>query len=426
MKAMVIGSGGREHALVKALVLSSSIERVYAVPGSAGISSDSTGKAISLPVDWKDTIALNAIIQNEKVDFVVVGPEVPLVDGLADRLRELNVAVVGPSREAAQLEGSKIYSKEFMVAAGVPTARAVTVTNVEETLHASSSFQPPYVLKADGLAAGKGVFICKTLSELEGAARALFVGRTMGDAGRAALLEDYQSGYEISYLILTNGESFEPLVLAQDHKRLRDNDEGPNTGGMGVVAPVEIDAKLRKEINTRIIEPTLAEMRRRKLLYRGILYVGLMITPDGPSVIEYNARFGDPETQVILPMLDGDWASVFAAIAAGEVKPLKWRDGASACVVLAAEGYPDTPVKGAVLDGVKDAGADAYFLHAGTARENDRWVTAGGRVLNAIGLGKDLPSALNAAYGIARGVQAKGLQMRSDIGKKLVTKPSEH
>lgn len=423
---MVIGSGGREHALVKALVLSPSIESVYAVPGSAGISADPSGKARSVTLDWRDSASLHALVTKEKIDFVVVGPEVPLVDGLADRLRELKVPVVGPSGEAARLEGSKVYSKDFMFAAGVPTARAVTVTNVEETLRAASSFTPPYVLKADGLAAGKGVFICKTLAELEGAAASLFVDRSMGDAGASALLEQFQSGYEISYLVLTNGEQFEPLVLAQDHKRLLDNDEGPNTGGMGVVAPVTINDELRKDINTRIIEPTLAEMRKRGLLYRGILYVGLMITPDGPSVIEYNARFGDPETQVILPLLDGDWAKVFAELAAGRVPPLKWRAGASACVVLAAEGYPDSPIKGAILNGVVDGGESAYFLHAGTARKGDLWTTNGGRVLNAIGLGRDLKSALSAAYEIARGVQAKGLQMRSDIGQKLLTKSNEH
>ena len=427
MKALVIGQGGREHALVRALKLSPTVQAVFALPGSAGIAAEDNGGADAsarvhcVAADWKNTDAVVSLIQREKIDFVVIGPEIPLVDGMSDRLRALGIPVVGPSQEAAQLEGSKIYSKEFMVAAGVPTARSKVVATVAETMEAAKFFAPPFVLKADGLAAGKGVYICKTADELRDAARGLFEDRVLGEAGHAALLEEFSPGYEISYLILTNGESFEPLVLAQDNKRLRDGDEGPNTGGMGVVAPVEIAAELRATINAQIIEPTLREMRRRGLLYRGILYVGLMITPTGPSVIEYNARFGDPETQVILPLLDGDWGSVFKQLAAGNLLTLDWKKGSAACVVLAAEGYPDQPVKGTVIHGLGTSADDRYFLHAGSGRQADgTWTTEGGRVLNSVGLGSDLRAALKAAYAQAATASWSGMQMRTDIGAKLL------
>ncbi len=417
-RALVIGQGGREHALVRALALSPSIEAVIAVPGSSGISAESE-KVRSIATDWRDFESLHRLILLEKIDFVVVGPEVPLVDGLSDRLRERGVSVFGPSREGARLEGSKVYSKEFIISAGVPTARSIVVRTVDETLRASSNFSPPYVLKADGLAAGKGVFICKTLKELEDAAQSLFVSRSLGDAGSSALLEEFSPGYEISYLVLTNGVNFEPLVLAQDHKRLRTGDEGPNTGGMGVVAPVEIDPDLRVRINSEIVEPTLREMQKRSMLYRGVLYIGLMITPRGPSVIEYNARFGDPETQVILPLLDGDWGDVFSDVAEGRLPHLKWKRGSAACVVLAAEGYPDSPVKGTAIVGLDRARAETgrYFLHAGTRRREDgQWITDGGRVLNSIGLGRDLREALELAYKQVQEVEWKGMQFRTDIG----------
>jgi phosphoribosylamine---glycine ligase len=422
MKALVIGQGGREHALVRALSLSPSVTAVFAISGSDGISNENPAKVKSVAIDWKNTEAVQQLVQREGISFVVVGPEIPLVDGMSDRLRELGIPVVGPSREAARLEGSKVYSKEFMIAAGVPTARSHTVASVAETREAAQHYQPPFVLKADGLAAGKGVFICKTEDELLEAARSLFEERVMGDAGSSALLEEFQPGYEISFLILTNGSQFEPLVLAQDHKRIGDGDTGPNTGGMGVVAPVEIDTNLRNTINTKIIEPTLKELQKRSLLYRGILYVGLMITPNGPSVIEYNARFGDPETQVILPLLDGDWGQVFAKVAAGQVEPLKWKKGAAACVVLAAEGYPDSPKKGVAIEKLATAtsSATSYFLHAGTKKKDGVWVTDGGRVLNSVGLGENLRAALNAAYVQAEQATWSGRQMRRDIGAKLL------
>jgi phosphoribosylamine--glycine ligase len=330
--------------------------------------------------------------------------------------------VVGPSQIAAQLEGSKIFAKDFMREAGVPTAASEVVEDVAGTLKAAQKYQPPYVLKADGLAAGKGVFVCATLAELKSSAEFLFEQKGLGLAGRKALLEQFQEGYELSYLILTNGSESQALPIAQDHKRLRDGDEGPNTGGMGVVGPVKISDELRAEIESKIVQPTLRHLQGGGLLYRGVLYIGLMITPNGPTVIEYNVRFGDPETQVIMPLLDGDWGQVFHKLSNGELMPLRWRNLHMACVVLAADGYPEAPVKGAVIEGDAEyQSASSYFLHAGTAKdENGKWLTAGGRVLNAIGMGSTLKEAVAKAYAQAKKATWVGQRLRKDIGDRLL------
>jgi phosphoribosylamine--glycine ligase len=420
MNVLVIGQGGREHALVKALRSSPSVRKIHAIPGSEGMALE----AQCHKVHWGDFDKLHELIRREEVDLVVVGPEVPLAGGVADALRDRDVLVFGPSTDGARLESSKIFSKEFMVEAGVRTARFRVVDSVESTREAMREFSPPYVLKADGLAAGKGVFICKTDEELLEAAKTIFVDRVLSAAGARALVEEFQPGYEISYLILTNGREYEPLLLAQDHKRLCDGDEGPNTGGMGVVAPVEIDDRLRARINDEIVVPILETIEDRDFLYRGILYIGLMITADGPSVLEFNVRFGDPEAQAILPLLDGDWGIVFRDVAAGYMPKLKWKNLSTACVVLAAEGYPDLPVLGAPIEGLetirdRENPERAYLLHAGTRRDpQSGWVTHGGRVLNAIGIGQDMNQALANAYEIARQVSWPGMQYRRDIGKK--------
>lgn len=421
MKALVIGQGGREHALVRALKRSASVSEVHALPGSDGIALEAR---CHRDLDWRDTEAVLQLIEKEAIDLVVVGPEDPLVAGIADPLRERGVAVFGPGRAAAQLEGSKIFCKDFLVEAGVPTARSIVVSSVEAVRAAATTFSPPYVLKADGLAAGKGVFVCATLDELMAAAHSLFVDKSLGAAGERALLEEFQGGYEISYLVLTDGERFEPLPLAQDHKRLSDGDEGPNTGGMGVVAPVAMDAALKERINQEVLQPTMALFKKRGFVYRGVLFVGLMMTSKGPSVLEFNTRFGDPETQAILPLLDGDWGLVLKNLAEGRLSPLKWKPIASCCVALAAEGYPGVPVKGAVIEGLEGAaqGEMRYFLHAGTRRESDgQWKTAGGRVLNVIGLGTDMREAISNAYQLAEQVSWTGQQMRTDIGRKVTS-----
>lgn len=418
MRFLVLGQGGREHAIVRALKFSASVTEVHAVPGSEGISQE----AICHQVDLSDLKAFEAFVKKYSFDCVVIGPEHYLVNGLADSLRSWGLNVVGPSQIAAQLEGSKIFAKDFMVRSGVPTAACEMVEDVAATLKAAQKYAPPYVLKADGLAAGKGVFVCATLAELKAAAEFLFEEKGLGMAGHKALLEEFQEGYELSYLILTNGAEAQALPIAQDHKRLGNGDVGPNTGGMGVVGPVEISAELRAEIETKIVAPTLRNLQGGGLLYRGVLYIGLMITPKGPTVIEFNVRFGDPECQVIMPLLNGDWGQVFAKLAAGELTPLRWKNLHMACVVLAAPGYPDAPEKDVVIEG--DLGyqsASSYFLHAGAAKNGrGEWVTSGGRVLNSLGLGSSLKEAIAAAYAQARRVTWKGLRMRTDIGAKVL------
>lgn len=359
----------------------------------------------------------------DEFDCVVIGPEVPLAEGLADDLRQRGLSVFGPSGVAAQLEASKIFAKKFMEEAKVPTAKYTIVSSVEATLAAAGSTSPPYVLKADGLAAGKGVFICKTKDELRAAAHAIFVEKTLGAAGEQAMLEEFQPGYELSYLILTDGKTYQSLPLAQDHKRLLDGDEGPNTGGMGTVAPLQIAPDLHEQIHRDILRPTVALLEKRGMLFRGVVFLGLMMTEKGPMVLEYNVRFGDPETQVLLPLLDGDWADVFSEVAHGRVPSLQWKkQTAAACVVLAAEGYPDHPKKGVAIEGeLKSSSLESYFLHAGTQKVGNQQLTVnGGRVLNAMGVGHDIKQALARAYAQAERAYWPGRQMRKDIGAKLL------
>ena len=416
MRFLVLGQGGREHAIIRALKFSPSVTEVHALPGSEGISQE----AICHKLDLGDEKALEQFVKRYQFDCVVVGPETYLVQGVADTLRSLGVNVVGPSQIAAQLEGSKVFAKEFMVESGVPTAAYEVVDNVIDTLRAAQKFTPPYVLKADGLAAGKGVFICATLPELKAAAESLFELKTLGVAGQKALLEQFQEGYELSYLILTNGQSHEVLPVTQDHKRLKDGDVGPNTGGMGVVGPLILDESLRARIESEIVQPTVRHLQGSGLLYRGILYVGVMVTPSGPKVIEFNVRFGDPEAQVILPLLDGDWGYVFSRLAKGELDRLVWKNLQIACVVMAAPGYPDSPEKGVVIEGdLGHQSSTGYFLHAGTTKSaSGQWVTGGGRVLNAVGMGTSRADALEAAYAQARHASWQGMGMRKDIGSK--------
>lgn len=444
-QVLVIGQGGREHAMVRALKFSPSLgaglkpashsgsligrptpsqnahyqinHHVHALPGSAGMATDCVCHD---DLNWEKFDQVLELVLRQEISLVVIGPELPLAAGLSDFLRDAGVQVFAPSQAAARLESSKIFAKEFMIEAKVPTARSFTVSTVEQTASVCGAFAPPYVLKADGLAAGKGVFICKTVEELLSAARSIFDDHSLGEAGKSALLEEFSPGFEISYLVITNGEKFESLVLAQDHKRLLNGDEGPNTGGMGVVAPMHLEPELKERVDREVIQPVISHLKTRGLLYRGVLYFGLMMTPEGPSVLEFNTRFGDPETQVILPLLDGDWAEVFSAVARGEVPKLKWKKGASACVVLAAEGYPEDPKKGVSIAGdlgAAQANEKSYFLHAGTSHDANRgWLTAGGRVLNSVGLGQDLHEALSNAYARAERAVWPGRQMRTDIG----------
>lgn len=414
MNVLVIGQGGREHALVAALKASPLVKKIFALPGNDGMALVAEKVNVS-PGDHEAVVRFCA---DQSIHLVVIGPEAELVAGLADALRQAGRRVFGPSALAAQLEGSKIFAKNFMLENGIPTGRAIEVASVADVQTAMNQFTAPYVLKADGLAAGKGVFICKNQEELQQAAQFLFEKKGLGSAGERALLEEFLPGRELSWLVLTNGSEYRSLPLCRDHKRLRDGDEGPNTGGMGVVGPLDVGAELRERIEREVIEPTIRGIQKRGFQYYGVVYTGLILTEKGPRVLEYNVRFGDPECQVIVPLLDGDWATVLSEFAEGRAPELKWQKKSVACVVLAAEGYPDQPVKGVVIEGEPTYSSDkGYFLHAGTKLVDGKFVTNGGRVLNAIGVGENLDVALKNAYAVAGQVRWPGRQMRKDIGQ---------
>lgn len=414
MRVAVIGSGGREHALVKSLNQSDLVKKVYSIPGSAGIDLE----AQSIKIDLSNHRAVLETLESYKIDFVVIGPEAHIVDGLSDYLRDAGVLVVAPSFKASQLEASKKFAKEFMQKHQIPTAKYQQVENLEEVMAAEKSFTAPYVLKVDGLAAGKGVFICHSKDELQQAASKVFVERAFGNT--FAIMEEFLEGWELSYLVITNGESYSSLCLAQDHKQLLDNDQGPNTGGMGVVAPLAISTDLQQQIENELVRPSVEGLKKDNLFYRGLLYIGVMVTKAGPKVLEYNVRFGDPEAQVILPLLNGDWGEVFYKLSQGEVMPLNWKDQFAACVVLAAPGYPEAPEKNIEIHGnVETSWEGAYFVHAGTKKNmSNQWFTNGGRVLNAIGVGKTKPEAINKAYELIHQVRWDNMQFRKDIGKR--------
>lgn len=415
MKVLVIGSGGREHSLVKAFKLSPLVTEIHAIPGSDGISQE----ALCHPeIDWRNFESVVHFCVHYNIDFVMIGPEDPCVLGLSDFLRERGIFVVAPDKQAAQLEGSKIFSKDFMLRAGVPTAKAVVVDSVASCLEQIHHFTPPYVLKADGLCAGKGVYICDTTAELKSAAVDLFEKKIFGTAGTRALLEQFTPGFELSILLFTNGIDFQLLPIAQDHKRLLDGQKGPNTGGMGTVAPLHVSPELMNQIVEKVVRPSLQEIEKSQMLYRGILFIGLMVNEKGPSVLEYNTRFGDPETQVILPLIDADVAKLLFELSKGNLNNFKIKAGAAACVIKASAGYPENPIKGDVIHGLPDSdGPSSWVIHAGTRRTNEGFVTHGGRVLGCVGIGKDIQSAVQTAYELSDKISWRGCHQRRDIGK---------
>lgn len=416
MRILIIGSGGREHALVKAFKLSPSVGEVHVIPGSDGMAQE----ALCHPhISWSDFPSVVQFCNQFAIDFVMIGPEDPLVSGLTNALRQHGILTVGPDQEAAQLEGSKIFSKNFMKAAGIPTAFSVEVDSVSKTLEALPQFTSPYVLKADGLCAGKGVFICKNQDELKLAAELLFEKKIFGKAGTKALLEQFTSGYELSLLILTNGQSFEILPIAQDHKRLNDHQTGPNTGGMGTVAPVQISETLKSQIIDQVIKPSITEIEKRQMTYRGVLFIGLMMTDLGPSVLEYNTRLGDPETQVILPLLGNDVAELFFSLSKGKLEPLKHRNLAATCVVKSSAGYPDSPSLGDVIEGLPFQDTpNGWVILSAVKKQGHQFLTNGGRVLACVGIAETSKKATEEAYLIAAKIKWKGCHQRNDIGTK--------
>ncbi len=397
MRVLLVGSGGREHALAWKLAQSPSLTELHAAPGSPGIAQ----LCECHPIRAEDAEGLLALSHALDVDLVVVGPEAPLVAGLADVLRPAGIAVFGPSAAAAAIEGSKSFAKEVMAAAGVPTAAPLAVA------------RPPCVVKADGLAAGKGVHVCRTQAELDAALRAV---SALGDA---FVVEELLEGQEVSLLALADGRVAVPLVPAQDFKRAYDGDEGPNTGGMGSYAPVPgLDATQIAALVEIVYEPVLGELARRGTSFVGLLFAGLMITPDGVRVLEFNCRFGDPETQSVVPLVDGDLLQALAAAAAGELEgvELSSRPEAAVTVVVAARGYPGEGDRGSVISGIPEAeAAGALVFHAGTALQGDRVVTNGGRIVGVTGLGETVAEARASAYGAADLIEFEGARRREDV-----------
>ncbi|MDQ1651989.1 MAG: phosphoribosylamine---glycine ligase [Cryptosporangiaceae bacterium] len=410
MRVLVIGTGAREHALCAALAADPSVDHLVCAPGNPGIAA----LAELRPVDAASPDAVAALAAEVAADLVVVGPELPLVAGVADAVRAAGIACFGPSKAAAALEGSKAFAKDVMQSAGVPTAAAYTCEDPESAAAALDEFGAPYVVKNDGLAAGKGVVVTNDRSAALAHA---------ADCGRV-VIEEYLDGPEVSLFVVTDGSTAVPLLPAQDFKRIGDGDTGPNTGGMGAYCPLPwAPADLVPSVLASVVEPTLAQMAARGTPFAGLLYVGLAMTSRGPRVVEFNARFGDPETQVVLPLLETPFAGLLYAAATGTLashEPLTWRDASAVTVVLAADGYPGAPRSGDVIDGAEPAGVPRPgVLHAGTRRNHDgALVTSGGRVLSVVGTGPTLAAARDAAYTLASEITFAGSQYRTDIAAK--------
>lgn len=420
MNVLLIGGGGREHALAWALSASPLLSKLYAAPGNAGIAAI----AECVRLDVADHAAVLAFVRKKNIGFVVIGPEAPLVGGLSDALAAAGIKHFGPSQAAAQLEGSKGYTKDLCQEAGIPTGAYGRFKDLASA-RAYLAAQPiPIVVKADGLAAGKGVVVAMTRGEAEAAVEACFAG-AFGAAGAEVVIEEFLDGEEASFFALCDGKTALPLATAQDHKRVGDNDTGPNTGGMGAYSPAPVmTPDLVERTMTEIIRPTVAAMAARGTPFKGVLFAGLMITADGPKLIEYNVRFGDPETQVLMMRLQSDLLAAMLATADGVLDhfDLRWRNDAALTVVLAANGYPGTPEKGTEIKGLEEAGtlAGVQIFHAGTKRDGERIIADGGRVLNVTALGTTVAEAQERAYAAIAKIDWPGGFCRSDIGWRAV------
>lgn len=415
MKVLVIGSGGREHAIAYALSKSSKVSEIHAIPGNPGISK--IGTCHNMKVE--DLNGILEFVEKNNIDFTVVGPEVPLCLGLADLLEDHGHKVFGPRKEAAMLEGSKAFAKDFMKKYNIPTADSKEVHSYEEALESLKYFNYPVVVKADGLAAGKGVVICENYEEANDALKSIMVDGSLNEAGNCVVLEEFLTGYECSLLCFVDGDTIVPMVYAKDHKQIFDGNKGPNTGGMGTVSPnpfmsKDLDATLKEEV----LDPILAGFKKSGMDFRGVLFIGLMIENNHPKVLEFNVRFGDPETQVILLRLESDLFDVLYATANKELKnmDIKWSDKYALCLVLASAGYPGKYEKGKVITGLDSNLDDVVVFHAGTSIKDENIVTNGGRVLNICATGETLDEVREKAYKVAKQIDFDGKYYRKDIG----------
>jgi phosphoribosylamine---glycine ligase len=426
VRVLVVGNGGREHALAWALLRSPQVEQVFCAPGNGGTATMARCENVPLAVD--DFAGIAQFAQTQQIELVVVGPEVPLALGITDYLQARNIAVFGPTRMGAQIEASKAWAKGLMQEANIPTARAVVFTAAEPAKAYVAAQGAPIVIKADGLAAGKGVTVAETVAEAQAAIEAAFGGQ-FGQAGDRVVIEECLTGQEASILALTDGKTIRPLLPAQDHKRIGEGDTGANTGGMGAYAPAPIvTPELMQRIQQEVLAPAIAALQKRGVDYRGVLYAGLMITPAGdPKVIEFNCRFGDPETQAVLPLLETPLIDLLLACTEQRLaeQEIRWQSGACTCVVLAAGGYPGTYAKGKVISGIEQAEANgAIVFQAGTQLHESKIVTDGGRVLGVTALGQDFAAAIAQAYTAVSSIQFEAAYYRRDIGHRVRPTPS--
>lgn len=421
MKVLVIGSGGREHALVWKISQSSKVEKIYCAPGNAGIGE--VAELVAIGPEKIDRLADFA--EKESIDLTVVGPELPLTLGIANLFGKRGLRLFGPDRDAARLEGSKAFAKEILRENHIPTASFSVFHDATSAKGYLAENKPPYVIKADGLAAGKGVTICSTRAEAERAIEDCLVRKVFGDAGQKLVIEEFLSGEEASFMVLTDGENILPLASSQDHKRVYDSDCGPNTGGMGAYSPAPVvSMEVHRLILDEILQPLLKGLKRRKICYRGVLYVGLMVTSEGVKVLEFNARFGDPECQAVLVRLKSDLVPLMHATIEGKLSQVQaeWRAEASVCVVLCAQGYPGSYEKGKEIHGLDKLRhwEKGFVFHSGTEKDGGRYLTSGGRVLGVTGLGGSFHEAVQEAYRAVAEIGWEGMHYRKDIGSRAL------
>jgi len=417
MKVLVVGGGGREHALVWKIRQSPRVRELFCAPGNAGIAQEAT----CISIQPNEIERLLVFAQQKKIDLTVVGPEQPLAVGMVDAFQAAGLKIFGPSREAAQIEASKVYAKRLMERCGIPTAKFQTVSFKTDALKAIEDQGLPIVIKADGLAGGKGVFIAQTHQEAVKAATFLLEQKGLGAAGQTVVLEEYLKGTEATFMVFTDGKTASPMAPSRDHKTVFDGDLGPNTGGMGAYAPVSIiTPSLQQEVMNSVVQPLLSEMAQAGTPYRGVLYVGLMICDGKPKVLEFNSRFGDPETQAVLPLLQTDLVEIMEAVINGALdrQTIRWSQSVSLCVVLTSKGYPGSYQTGIPIHGLETvrSGEDLLLFHAGTAFSDRSIVTNGGRVLGVTGLGQTLEIARERAYSAVSRIRFDGMHYRRDIG----------
>ncbi len=421
MKVLVIGGGGREHALIWKIAQSPGVKKIFCAPGNAGIAR----LAECVPIGAEEISSLLAFARKERADLTVVGPEAPLTLGVVDLFESHGLRIFGPSKKAAEIEGSKVLSKEIMKKYGIPSADFQIFQDYQEAVTYVRKNDKPLVVKADGLAAGKGVILCSDAREALAALDRIMVQKEFGAAGQRVVVEEFLEGEEASFLAFTDGESILPLPTSQDHKAVFDGDRGPNTGGMGAYSPAPVvSEKVHREVMDTILRPTIAAMDAEGRRYRGVLYAGLMIRDGKPKVLEYNARFGDPETQPLLMRMKSDLLPVLEATIDGTLSRQKaeWDPRATVCVVMASGGYPGSYAKGKIISGLEEASKvpDTFVFHAGTALRDGKVVTSGGRVLGVTAIGKGIPEAIAAAYLAVEKISWEGVQYRRDIGRKAL------